>query len=234
MKMRLPAPSPLKAVFPLKPLLAAVCVVGLVACSSAPPPPDWQMGAKGSLERATEAGLRGDAGIEAVEFARARAGVASTGRPDWVARVELVRCAAQVAALDFDACPAFEALAPDAADAERAYARYLAGVAQATDVPLLPKAHQPMALVQGVASDGALAAIDDPLSRLVAAGVLMRRGEATPGAVRQAVDTASAMGWRKPLLAWLGVALARAREAGEDAEVARLQRRIDLVAPPGR
>ena len=59
MKMRLPAPSPLKAVFPLKPLLAAVCVVGLVACSSAPPPPDWQMGAKGSLVRATEAGLRG-------------------------------------------------------------------------------------------------------------------------------------------------------------------------------
>ena len=49
-----------------------------------------------------------------------------------------------------------------------------------------------------------------------------------------AVDTATAMGWRKPLLAWLGVALARAREAGEDAEVARLQRRIDLVAPPGR
>ena len=31
--------------------------------------------------------------IEAVEFARARAEVASTGRPDWVARVELVRCA---------------------------------------------------------------------------------------------------------------------------------------------
>ena len=215
-------------------LLVSVLVAGLVACSSAPPPPDWQMGAKGSLERATEAGLRGDAAIEAVEFARARAEVASTGRLDWVARVVLVRCAGQVAALDFQPCGAFEALAPDAADAERAYARYLAGAALATDVPLLPKVHQPLALVRGAAGDAALAAIEDPLSRLVAAGVLMRRGEATPGTVQQAVDTASAMGWRKPLLAWLGVAQARARAAGADAEVARLQRRIDLVAPPAR
>ncbi len=192
------------------------------------------MGAKGSLERATEAGLRGDTGIEAVEFARARSSVASTGRADWVARVELVRCAARVASLDLTPCTGFEALAADSAAAEQAYARYLAGAAGVADVALLPKVHQPMALVTGVASDPLLASIEDPLSRLVAAGVLLRRREATPGTVRQAVDTASAMGWRKPLLAWLRVAQERAQAAGAADEVARLQRRIDLVAPPAR
>ena len=192
------------------------------------------MGAKGSLERATEAGLRGDAGIESVEFARARASVASTGRADWVARVELVRCAARVASLDLAPCAGFEALAADAAVAEQAYARYLAGAAGAADVALLPQVHQPMVLASGAASDPLLANIEDPLSRLVAAGVLLRRSEATPGTVRQAVDTASAMGWRKPLLAWLGLAKERAQAAGAADEVAGLQRRIDLVAPKAR
>ena len=46
-----------------------------------------------------------------------------------------------------------------------------------------------------------------------------------------AIDTASAQGWRRPLLMWLGVAQQRAQAAGNAAEAARLQRRIDLVAP---
>jgi hypothetical protein len=207
-------------------------VFELSACSSTPPAPDWQMGAKGSLERSTEAWLRGDAKIEAVEFARARAGVASTGRPDWVARVELVRCAARVASLDVSPCTGFDALAADAAAPELAYSRYLAGTAVAGDAALLPKAHQ--ALASGAASDAAMAGVEDPLSRLVAAGVLLRRGAATPGTVQVAVDTASARGWRRPLLAWLRVAQERALAGGAPEEAARLQRRIDLLLVPGR
>ncbi|AOW13896.1 hypothetical protein LPB72_01140 [Hydrogenophaga crassostreae] len=209
-------------------------VFGLSACSSAPPPADWQMGAKGSLERATEAWLRGDSKIEAVEFARARAEVASTGRPDLVARAELVRCAARVASLDMAPCDGFEALAADAAPAEQAYSRYLAGALAAGDAALLPKVHQALAGADGTASDAALKGIEDPLSQLVAAGVLLRRGVATPETVKQAVETASARGWRRPLLAWLLVAQERAKAGGATDEVARLQRRIDLLAIPPR
>ena len=212
-------------------LLSVLVAVVLSACSSAPPPADWQMGAKGSLERSTEAWLRGDSKIEAVEFARARAEVASTGRPDWVARVELVRCAARVASLEFEPCSGFEALANDAAAPELAYSRYLVGAIAASDVALLPRAHQSLAVTSGAGSDTVLAAVDDPLSRLVAAGVLMRRGEATPGTVQQAVDTASARGWRRPLLVWLRVAQERAKAGGAADEVVRLQRRIDVLAP---
>jgi hypothetical protein len=46
------------------------------------------------------------------------------------------------------------------------------------------------------------------------------------------VDNASAQGWRRPLLAWLKVQQARAQAGGAMDEVARLQRRIELLAPP--
>jgi hypothetical protein len=65
----------------------------------------------------------------------------------------------------------------------------------------------------------------------LAAGVLRRRGLATPGVISAAVETASSQGWRRPLLAWLKVQQQRASAAGSNDEVARIQRRIDLVAP---
>lgn len=150
----------------MKPLLLMfVGALGLVACSSTPAPPEWQMNAKGSVERAADAGLRGDSKIEAAEFARARAEVARTGRPDLMARVELLRCATRVAALDFAPCAGFDALAPDAAPAEQAYARYLAGTSPASDAALLPEAHRSLAAGAAV-PDAALTAMADSQGRI--------------------------------------------------------------------
>lgn len=216
-----------------KRLFSAMVAGALAACGNTPPAPDWQMNAKASAERATQAWLTGDQRVEAAEFARARREVASTGRPDLAARVELLRCAARVAALDVEPCEGFDALAADAAPAEQAYARYLAGRSTAADAALLPEAHRPLG-AGSAAPDAALAAIADPLSRLVAAGALFQRSQTTPGVITQAIETASAQGWRRPLLAWLKVQQARAQAAGAADEGARIQRRIDLVAPPAR
>jgi hypothetical protein len=208
----------------------ACALLALAACSSNPPPPDWPAEAKGSSERATEAWLSGDSRIEVVEFTRARAEVARTGQVALVARLELLRCATRVASLVVEPCAGFDVLAQDAAPAEQAYARYLAGTASASDAALLPGVHR--GLIGNAAPDAALAAIQDPLSQLVAAGVLFRSGRATPGVIATAVNTASARGWRRPLLAWLKVQHQRAQAAGDATAAAALQRRIDLVAPP--
>jgi hypothetical protein len=69
----------------------------------------------------------------------------------------------------------------------------------------------------------------DPLSRLVAAGALFQSGRASPAVVAQAVDTASAQGWRRPLLAWLGVQARLAEQASDADGAARIRRRIQLV-----
>ncbi len=210
-----------------------VAVLGmvLVACSNTPQPPQWQMSAKGSAERAIEAALGGDIRVEAAEFARAREEMSRTGRSALVARLELLRCATRVASLDFDPCTGYEMLAGDAAAPEQAYARYLSGAAEPGDAALLPEAHR--ALAAGGVPDAALASIEDPVSRLVAAGVLMRSGRATPGVIAQAVETASARGWRRPLLAWLKVQQQRAEAASDTDAAASLQRRIDLVLSAG-
>ena len=75
------------------------CALLLAACSSKPPVPDWQMNAQAAATKATEAYLSGNARVEQLEWERARAEVARTGRADLLARLELMRCAAQVASL---------------------------------------------------------------------------------------------------------------------------------------
>ncbi|MFT4242678.1 MAG: hypothetical protein QM569_10385 [Acidovorax sp.] len=206
-------------------LMASTALL-LAACSSKPPAPDWQMNAHASAQKAVEAYLSGNARVEKLEWDRARAEVARTGRPDLLARLELVRCAALVASLAPGPCEGFEALRADAVEPERAYADYLAGRAQPQQVPLLPEAQRKVAASGDAA---ALAAIEDPLSRLVAAGVLFQSGRASPAVLTAATDTASAEGWRRPLLAWLAVQAQRAEAAGDAEAAAALRRRMAVV-----
>jgi hypothetical protein len=213
-------------------LAALALVAALSSCSSTPPPPDWQMNAKSSLERAVAAHLSGNQRLEALEYARARSEVARTGRPDLMARIELTRCAAQVASLVFEACPAYDALAPDATAADQAYGRYLSGQANAGDAALLPEPQR--AAAAGSVGASQLNAIADPVSRLVAAGVALRTRRMQPEAFEVAAQTASAQGWRRPLLAWLNVQVQRAEAAGQGDEAARLRRRVALVLGPAQ
>lgn len=208
----------------MKPVyLMLAAALALAACASKPQPPSWQPNARGALDGYTDAWLKGDTAAADAEFARARRETASTGRFDRVAQAELVRCAVQVAALEPD-CPGFAAIAGDATPAQRAYAAYLDGRWQGLDAALLPAQHRP------VVAGGTLAGVADPLSRLVAAGALLRAGRITPGDIGVAVETASEQGWRRPLLAWLGVQEMRAQAAGDAAALEQVRKRIALVS----
>lgn len=198
----------------------------LAACANAPTAPGWQAGAHDGLQRFTASYLKGESRADG-EFDAARAQLASTGRPDLVARAELTKCAVAVASLVMEPCDGFERLRADAAPAERAYADYLAGHVTPAEVPLLPEQHR--AAASGREDPGVLQAIVDPVARLVAAGVMLRMGRASPQTVQTAVDTASREGWRRPLLAWLGVQLQRAEHAGAKDEAGRIRRRMTLV-----
>lgn len=211
---------------------AGLCVA-LLGCSSQPPVPDWQMTAHGAAQKAVEAYLSGNSRVEKLEFERARAETARTGQPALLARIELLRCAARVASLVMGPCEGFEALREDAAAPEKAYAHYLAGRIDASEVPLLPPAQQGVAASAPASAAAALQAVADPLSRLVAAGVLLQTGRADPAVVALATDTASAQGWRRPLLAWLLLQAQRAEAAGDTQASAQLQRRIAVVERGG-
>ncbi len=204
----------------------------LAACASGPPVPDWQANAKSALDQAAAAYLAGDSVAEARAFAQAREQLGRTGRPELVARAELMRCAVRVASLVFEACAGFERLRNDAAPAERAYAEHLAARALPREaIERLPAAQQAaaFAIAAGKAPDVGVQSIADPLSRLIAAGVLFQAGQASPATIAQAADTASAQGWRRPLLAWLEVQAQLAERGGAAEEAQRLRRRIALV-----
>lgn len=209
--------------------LALALVAGaLSACSStAPPAPAWQLDAKGALDASVQDYLEGRTGAAAAGFRTARGATSSTGRADLVAQVELVRCAAQVASLDFDDCPGYMALAQEATPAQRAYADYLYGRWQGLDASLLPEQHQ------SVVATGQVAGLADPLARLVAAGAAFKAGRLAPEGIVLAIDTASRQGWRRPLLAWLGVQAQRAEAAGDMQEAQRIRKRIALAAGQG-
>lgn len=189
-------------------LLFAVALLG--GCGGGPVAPDWRTNSHGALQAFERAYLNGQTAAAESEFARARAELGRTGRPDLVARAELVRCAVRAASLEFDACPGFEALRADAAAEEIAYADWLAG--------------------RGARRDAVRT--EDPLGRLVAAGVQFRQSKLPPEGIAAAVETASAQGWRRPLLAWLGVQLKRADDAGDQGAANRIRRRMQLVTRP--
>ena len=211
--------------------MAAISVIAISACGSHPPAPDWALSAEAAAQKATQAYLQGQLRVEALQWQKARDAVASTGQPAQAAKLELMRCAAQVASLDWNACPAYEALTQDAGQQEQAYARYLQARPQASDTELLPEAQRAVArqMLGGGSGAVAVAEIKDPLSRLVAAGVLLRGGAAGPALLQQGVDTASEQGWRRPLMAWLLLQLKAAQQSGDAEQQAQLQRRLKLL-----
>ena len=206
--------------------LFVILAVLIAGCGNKPRQPDWLVNADGAQDRYERAHLSGRERVAATEFARFRAEVASTGQPALVARAELTRCALQVASLDFSPCTGFEPLRADSSQAERAYADFLEGRLDPAHAKLLPREYQ------GVAGSGAraLKEIENPLSRLIAAAVLLRSGKADPQTLQLAADTASEQGWRRAVLAWLGAQAMRAEQAGAVEEAARLRRRISLAA----
>lgn len=207
-------------------LLTGAVLLG--ACASGPRPPDWKIEAKDAMERSVAAYLEGNSRVEGAELARARSELSRTGRADLLATAELLHCASRVASLVFEPCAGFAPLRLDALESQRAYADYLNGQVSPAQIALLPEAQRAAA-----GNANALAGIADPLARLVAAGALLQSGKASPVTIAQAIDTASSQGWRRPLLAWLGVQLQRAEQAGDAQEAARLRRRIDLVQSKG-
>lgn len=184
--------------------VACVLAVLTAACSSQPPPAQWATESQTASQRAVQAYLKGQPRVAQAEWRKAFHETAATGNPVHMARMALLECAAQMAALEVTDCPRFARYAAGAAPAEQAYARYLRADMQSVDVAHLPAAQQAVArqLLAGQPL-GQLPADAPPLSQLTAAAVALHAGQLTAEAVAQAADVAAAQGWRRAAMAWL-------------------------------
>jgi len=206
-------------------------VIGLSACTTQPPVPDWQSRASEALARGQQDYLSGQVRRADQEFKLALSELSRTGQPGLIARAMLIQCALRLATADLTDCGWFEQHAAEATAEERAYGRYLWQVPEAQDVSLLPRQYQLLA-AGGTSPSLAIAAMDEPVSRLIAAGVMLRRGQADPGVIALAVETASAQGWRRAVIGWLSIQEDLARRTGDRDTQARAKRRLETVGQP--
>jgi hypothetical protein len=214
--------------------MCLVLAAALSAACSHPTVPEWEERAHEGFEQYQRSYFAGDRTADR-DFRKAADALATTGKPELRARGELIGCALATAALDFERCNAWQSLQADADQADRAYGALLSGRISGLDAKALPAQYGALAkATDAAARNDALKRIEDPLSRLIGAGAVFRAGDLSPEGVALAVDTASEQGWRRPLLAWLGAQAGLAEAAGDAAALARIRKRIDVVAPPAR
>lgn len=208
--------------------LAILSAAALVACGSVPPP-DWQVAVAASTRQGVDAYLNGNDRVAESAMSRAEREVRRTASVDGLARVQLMRCAAQVAAAQVPTCARASELL-DVAPDTRAYAEYLAA-APLSDEALARLPAQQRAAAKALPTEAAkaLEEIPDAWSRLVAAGVMWRAQRISLEAVRVAVDTASQQGWTRAVSHWLQIQKEMFQVAGRTQDAERVQRRIDVL-----
>ena len=184
-----------------------ISLILMVGCASQPIPA-WLDKGFADLERYKSYALIGEEKKTAVYFKRALEEISKSGDLDILARAYLTKCAIEMALLDEIHDGEYlkiEAVQPVAGT--KAYHDFLVGSADSADLGRLPDPYRAVikAYREGRQSDinRTVAGIDDPLSRLVAVGWLVRQKQYDEVLLKTAIETASARGWKKALLVYL-------------------------------
>jgi hypothetical protein len=180
----------------------------LVSCGGSPPIPDWTYAGFNQMEDFKKACLEGKAGIADLHFQRAVEEIKKSGDLDILGKVYLSRYAVQAALLESfqdDEFLKIQAAEPNPVNAS--FYAFLKGNFSRADRNLLPSQYS-QTVIDVLASRkdrvGAdVQQIEDPLSRLIMTGLLIRYGHESEELLKGAVETSSRQGWKKALLVYL-------------------------------
>ncbi len=211
----------------------------LLAGCGTKPAPGWIAAGHRQLEAFKQHYLTaGHQRITEIHFREAVAEIQKGGDMDLLGKAWLTRMALQVAVLsepDGGDYPKVEAV--EVVPANRNYYRFLVGDHAAVDPLLLAASYRPFwgALRDRDAARtaAAVAAIEDPLSRLIASGLAVRHGLETEALLQSAVEAASQNGWKTALLAWLERLHRLYETSGQPARASEIRSRIDLISSIG-
>lgn len=203
----------------------------LSACGSAGPPvPDWKTDAVDYIERYKKHALLGEPVVAERFFQRALNATGGAGRISETARLWLVHCATRRANLQDDDCSEYAELAKLETSAEdRAYYQFVTLKWNEVDAAKLPAQYGALLKSDTARLNTQIAAIEDPLSRLLAASLVTQRGQADHATLVIAMETASAQGWRQPLLTYLKLLEKSAASRGASSEQQAYATRIRLI-----
>jgi hypothetical protein len=217
---------------------AALCLLFLLlltaGCGSRPAPV-WIASGHQQLENFKTDFLTGRASlVTELHFKKAVEEIKKGGDLDLLGKAWLTRMALQVAVLGEMEDDDYQRVeAAQTVSANRNFYLFLSGDAAKVEGSLLPEQYRPfLAALKGQEASPAertIAAIEDPLSRLIAAGLAVRHRLVAEAILRTAVETAAQEGWKRALIAWLEHLQAFHAAAGETAKASAIRQRIDLI-----
>lgn len=180
----------------------------LAGCGASQPVPDWLNASHSQLEAYQKNYLSGSDKLAALRFKGAINDIKKSGDLEMLARAYLIRMALQRAVLEEpDAEDYLKIAALQSMPTNRNYYAFLKGEPAQVDEKLLPAQYQGLLNnLRPEGEEGRLAAIgkmQNPLSQLIAMGVLVYRNQESEALLQRAVAVASAQGWKKALLAYL-------------------------------
>lgn len=203
----------------------------LTACGSGGPPvPDWKSDSVDFIERYKKHALLGENTLAERFFQQALRATGGAGRVGETGRLWLVHCATRRASLLDDDCSEYADLAKvDTSAEDRAYYQFVTLNWSGLGAAKLPAHYAALVKSEPARINAQIAAIKDPLSRLLAASLVTLRGQADHATLVLAMETASAQGWRQPLLTYLKLLEKSATERGAASEQQTYALRIRLI-----
>jgi hypothetical protein len=208
-------------------------IVLFAGCSSKPIP-DWTNAAFNRLGDYKKYYLSGKTDIAELNFKKAVEEIKKSGDLEILGRAYLTKYALQTAVLDKideDEYLKIDAVSPSSSNTN--FYNFLKGNLDHVEGKELPGQYQAFfgACRSGKFTDasGEISKIEDPLSRLIAAGLLVRNDKCDEECLKIAIDTASKNGWKRALLVYLE-RLQSFYENGKDLEKATyIRKKIELI-----
>lgn len=187
-------------------VILLIIVISFSGCGGSKKTPGWIDNSYNQLENYKENYLSGKDRIAELQFNKAVDEIKKSGNLEILGRAYLTKYAVHVAVLEvFDEKEYLSIEALEAIPQNRTFYNFLKGSFDKVDESLLPKQYNEVLKVfrKGTFEDAAneISKMEDPLPKLIAAGLLIQKNIYNEAVLKIAIDTAAQNGWKKALLA---------------------------------
>ena len=196
--------------------------------------PDWTKASFNQLENYKKNYLSGKEQSAELYFNKVIDEIKKSGDLEILARAYLTKYAVHVAVIEaFDDGEYLRIDAIQPVLQNRNFFRFLKGSFDTVDERLLPQQYDGFlrAFRKGKIEDIAheISRIEDPLSKLIAVGLLVQKNTYDEGILKIAIDTASHNGWKRALLVYLDKLQSFYEMKKETQKAANIKQKIQLI-----
>jgi hypothetical protein len=215
-------------------IILLIFIISLLGCGGSKQIPDWIKASFNELENYKKNYLSGKDRIAELQFNKAVDEIKKSGNLEILGRAYLTKYAVHVAVIEaFDDGEYLRIDAIQPVLQTRTFYSFLKGSFDTVDQRLLPQQYDGFlrAFRKGKIEDIAyeISKIEDPLSKLIAIGLLVKKNTYDEGILKIAIDTASYNGWKRALLVYLNKLQSFYEMKKETQKAANIEKKIQLI-----